>query len=483
MANFPNATVSHLVSSRSDHCPLLIDLEKSEILSASRKPWRYEMMWEREQSLDVEIERSWMEGKEASNIQDINKKLSVLRKDLSVWKDQFFGAVDKEMKSLKQELEVLLLRNDHATNFRVHEIYKRLDELLIREEIMWKQRSRIDWLREGDRNTKYFHQRATWRAKKNKIVSLKDENGRVVKRQEEMKKVASSFFNNLFLQDESVCPNEIINLMKSKLTAAMNESLIKDFSDWEIEKALFQIGPLKAPGPDGFHARFFHRNWRFLKSEVTSAIKHFFSEGVLPPGSNDTIIALIPKNNNAEELKNYRPISLCNVLYKIISKCLVNRLMPLMNQLISDCQSAFIPGWLITDNIITAYECLHFIKRNRAKKHRFCALKLDMRKAYDRLEWRYLEAVMLKLGFHRLWVQMVMRLVTTVSFQVLFNGGKLQQFIPSRGVRQGDPISPYMFLLVAEGLSCLLKHHSLSSELHGLMVAPSAPVVSDDPQV
>jgi hypothetical protein len=222
-------------------------------------------MWEREQSLDVEIKRSWMKGKEASNIQDINKKLSVLRKDLSVWKDQFFGAVDKEMKRLKQELEALLLRNDHATNFRVQEIYQRLDELLIREEIMWKQRSRIDWLREGDRNTKYFHQRATWRAKKNKIVSLKDENGRVVKRQEEMKKVASSFFNNLFLQDESVCPNEIINLMKSKLTAAMNESLTKDFSDWEIEKALFQIGPLKAPGPDGFHARFFQRNWKFLK--------------------------------------------------------------------------------------------------------------------------------------------------------------------------------------------------------------------------
>jgi hypothetical protein len=133
---------------------------------------------------------------------------------------------------------------------------------------------------------------------------------------------------------------------------------------------------------------------------------------------------------------------------------------------------------LITDNIITAYECLHFMKRNRAKKNRFCALKLDMRQAYDRLEWRYLEAVMLKLGFHSLWVRMVMRLVTTVSFQVLFNGGRLPQFLPTRGVRQGDPISPYLFLLAAEGLSCLLKHHSLSSELHGLMVAPSAPAVS-----
>jgi hypothetical protein len=129
--------------------------------------------------------------------------------------------------------------------------------------------------------------------------------------------------------------------------------------------------------------------------------------------------------------------------------------------LIAEEESEFVPGRLITDNIITAYECLHFMKTNKAKKNNYCALKLDMQKAYNRLEWRYLEAVMIKIGFHRLWVCMVMRLVTTVSFQVLFNGGKLQRFNPSRGIWQGDPISPYLFLLAAEGLSCLLKHHNL----------------------
>jgi hypothetical protein len=165
------------------------------------------------------------------------------------------------------------------------------------------------------------------------------------------------------------------------------------------------------------------------------------------------------------------------VIYKIVLKVMANRLKICLPEIIAEEQSAFVSGRLITDNIIMANECLHFMKQNKAKKNHYYALKLDVRKAYDRLEWRYLEAVMIKLGFHRRWVQMIMRLVTSVSFQVLFNGGKLQQFLPTRGVRQGHPISPY-FLLAAKGILCLLKHHSLSSGLHGLMVAPSAPAVS-----
>jgi hypothetical protein len=258
----------------------------------------------------------------------------------------------------------------------------------------------------------------------------------------------------------------------------MNDSLLKPLKEEEVKNALFQMFPTKAPGPDGFPAYFFQTHWELCGEEVTSAVIRVLKGEDDMRDINQTFLVLIPKVARPEELGQFRPISLCNVIYKIASKTLANRLKECLPEIIAEEQSAFVPGRLITDNIITAYECLHFMKRNRAKKNRFCALKLDMRKAYDRLEWRYLEAVMLKLGFHRLWVQMVMRLVTTVSFQVLFNGGKLQQFIPSRGVRQGDPISPYLFLLAAEGLSCLLKHHSLSSELHGLMVAPSAPAVS-----
>lgn len=129
-------------------------------------------------------------------------------------------------------------------------------------------------------------------------------------------------------------------------------------------------------------------------------------------------------------------------------------------------------------NIIMAYECLHFMKRNKALKHRSCALKLDMMKAYDRVEWDYLEAIMLKLGFSRIWVDRVMSMVKSVSFSVLFNGNKLEVFKPTRGIRQGDPISSYLFLLAAEGLSGLLKSRDQSSQVGGIQVAPSAPPVN-----
>ena len=140
------------------------------------------------------------------------------------------------------------------------------------------------------------------------------------------------------------------------------------------------------------------------------------------------------------------------MIYKIASKTVAKRLREILSEVISKEQLVFVPGQLINDNIITTYECMHFMKKKRARDGCFCALKLDIGKAYDRLEWDYLQKVMIKLGFHRLWVDMIIRRVNSVSFSLILNGSKLDTFKPSRGIRQGDPISAYLFLLAAKGL-------------------------------
>ncbi|KAF5451861.1 hypothetical protein F2P56_026923 [Juglans regia] len=186
---------------------------------------------------------------------------------------------------------------------------------------------------------------------------------------------------------------------------------------------------------------------------------------------NHTHVVLIPKIKEPINVGDFRPISLCNVLYKIISKILANRLKGVLNQVISLSQSAFIPGRLITDNIIAAYEILHSMKLKKKGKKGSMALKLDISKAYDRVEWGFLRVVMVKMGFGEKWAALIMQCAQSVSYAILVNGKPGNTFVPTPGLRQGDPLSPYLFLLCAEGLSTLINHAESKGELRGVSVA------------
>ena len=166
------------------------------------------------------------------------------------------------------------------------------------------------------------------------------------------------------------------------------------------------------------------------------------------------------------------------MIYKIVSKVLANRLKGVLPEVVNDAQSAFVPRRQITDNVLVAFEVMHCINQRRKGKEGLMAIKLDMSKAYDRVEWGFLEAMMRRMGFKDRWISLMMMCVTTVSYSVLINGEPKGKITPTRGLRQGDLISPYLFLLCAEGLSAMLRRDESGEILKGISVCRGAPRVS-----
>jgi hypothetical protein len=204
---------------------------------------------------------------------------------------------------------------------------------------------------------------------------------------------------------------------------------------------------------------------------VGKAVLDFLNFGVFDASLNITHIVLIPKIKNPSRIIDYWLISLCNVLYKLMSKVLANRLKRVLNSIISPNQSAFLPGRLITDNVIVAFEALHSMNTRLKGRKGYMTLKLDMSKTYDRVEWDFLEFLMRKIGFNERWVDLVMTCVRTVSYSVLINGRPYGHISPTRGIRQGDFLSPYLFILCAEGLSALLYKAKRNGTITGLAIA------------
>ncbi|KAM1218420.1 hypothetical protein TB2_045543 [Malus domestica] len=194
---------------------------------------------------------------------------------------------------------------------------------------------------------------------------------------------------------------------------------------------------------------FYKKYWNIVGDDVCNVCLSVLNGNGELGSLNKTLIALIPKINLPKRVSEFRPISLCNVIYKIISKTLAMRMKKVLPHVISEYQSAFIPNRMILDNVLAAFETIHCLKRRRKCGRKKLALKLDMAKAYDRVEWAYLEKMMYKMEFPSRFVALVMNCVTSVSYSILMNGRPHSTIISSRGIRQGDPISLYLFLIVS----------------------------------
>ncbi|KAL8134372.1 hypothetical protein AgCh_009411 [Apium graveolens] len=182
--------------------------------------------------------------------------------------------------------------------------------------------------------------------------------------------------------------------------------------------------------------------------------------------------------DNVEKLTDFRPIALCNILYKIVAKVLENRQKDILSDVIADNQSAFVLGRNISDNVLVAFELLHFMKRKNRGSEGEVALKLDISKAYDRVDWRYLQKRMKVMGFSDKCIKWIMLCVIYVSYMINFNGKLVGPIVPSRGLRQGDPLSPYLFLFCVEGLSQSINKAAEDGDISGCQIVTNAPSVT-----
>ena len=214
-------------------------------------------------------------------------------------------------------------------------------------------------------------------------MGVKDSFGAWIAQPEGIAETFTTYYQHLFESSNSTLG---LNSMVKVVTDDMNAQLSQEFRTWEVEVALKQMAPLKALGPDGMPHLFYQNYWNLVGNDVIKTILSYLNSAIIPHPLNHTFITLIPKIKNPMAVIDYRPISLCNVLYKIFSKVLANRLKKILPLIITEHQSAFTKNCLILDNILVAFETLHSMSNHNSKKSGYMALELDMSKVYDRVE-------------------------------------------------------------------------------------------------
>ncbi|GJY86836.1 RNA-directed DNA polymerase, eukaryota, reverse transcriptase zinc-binding domain protein [Tanacetum coccineum] len=332
----------------------------------------------------------------------------------------------------------------------------------VKDEENLAQKARVEWLDAGDKNSSFFHKVIKGRRSRNRVDIIRDENGNSYGKDEVPLQFVKHF--QQFLGNHSNVSDLVYSedLFSNVLSNDEAEEMIKEVSDKEIKDALFDIGDNKALGPDGYSSVFFKEAWNVVGKDVCDGIKDFFSKRQMLGEPNATLITMIPKIQNPLKVSDFRRIACCNVLYKCISKILTNRIKGALKKLVQNNQSAFIPGRLIQDNILLSQEILRGYRRKNGPKR--CAMKIELQKAYDTINWSYLETILYRFGFHSRMVGWIMQCVQTACFTICINGERHGYFKGGRGLRQVDLISPYLFTLVMEMLTLLLQRKIRNSD-------------------
>ncbi|KAL0294820.1 UNVERIFIED_CONTAM: putative mitochondrial protein [Sesamum angustifolium] len=459
LSQWPNSHYHCLNARTSDHSPLVI---RGDTATHTVSMFRFDNYLTMSSDFTPSVQNIWRHRIEGTAMYAVTRKLRALKPvfrslrrkkgDLSLnvkLAAEFLGKVQQLLEGDRHN--AFLIRLEKCCKL----VFFRATKL---EQNMLQQRAKIQWLKGGDQCSRIFFRKVAMRRAAKRVFQITNEAGRILTEQDEVVDEFVSFYQRLLGGERR---REFLDLRylrpwaRHVVTPDECMELVQLVTREEIKDAFFDIAEDKAPGPDGYSSGFYKAAWPVIGEEVVKAILEFFTTGRLLKQVNTTILALIPKVRLPSLVSDFRPISCCNVLYKVITKIIVQRLRSVLDKMISPSQNAFVPGRSIGDNILLAQEI--FSGYNRQGLPMRCALKVDLRKAYDTVEWDFLSAVLHLFGFPDIFIGWIEECVTTPMFSVCINGNPHGFFKGSRGLRQGDPMSPFLFVLIMEVLQLMLQ--------------------------
>jgi hypothetical protein len=390
-----------LIKNKSDHYPILLDFQFSNISFASQ--FKFMKMWSLDQSCKDVITNCWNTHVVVSLMFILSSKLKMLKEKLKIWNREIFGNVHDYVK--KAESNLVDIQNQihlNGHNDALCELEKaaqtKLDDALQRQHWFWQEKARVNWHKDGDRNTNYFHRVAKIK-NTTKIISTIRNGDSLLSEPHQIADHVVNYNQNLFCTNSDVLQDDLLveEVIPSLIDDRVNALLTMIPSPSEIKNAVFDLNKDGAPGPDGFGAFFFQTYWEIIQSDVINAVIEFFNTGWLMPNFNANTLILIPKTPNADTIDQYRPIVMANFKFKVISKVLADRVANILPSIISKEQRGFIHGRNIKDCLCLASEAANLLHSKTFGGN--LALKIDVTKAFDTIEWSFLLKVLKSFGF------------------------------------------------------------------------------------
>ncbi|MCH80340.1 cysteine-rich receptor-like protein kinase [Trifolium medium] len=452
---WPNCLQIALARGLFDHCPIMLSINEE---NWGPKPFGMLKCWSEMPGYNAFVKEKW----DSFSVYGwggyvLKEKLKLMKQSLKEWHANHGRNIEGKLKNVKDKMLILDTKGEEgdlseAEREELRSLSSQMFSLSKLHNSMQWQKSHLFWLKEGDANSNFFHCVMSNRRRGN-VIHCIQHNGVQV---DSVVGVRQAFFDHFkqHFRRVNVTRPGIENLHFKPISVEEAIELEKPFSEEEVKAAVWECDSFKSPGPDGVSFGFIKDFWEVLKGGFMRFLLEFYSHGKLVKGSNCTFIALVPKVFNPQRVAEFRPISLVESMYKVLAKILANRLKTVIGKVVSETQSAFVKGRQILDGILIVNEVVDDARKRKKEMFMF---KVDFEKAYDSVDWSYLEEVMSKMGFQSKWRKWIMECISSVSASVLVNGSPTDEFQFGRGLRQWDPLSPFLFLMAAEELNVMLK--------------------------